>query len=244
NPVILLAHPPNGDYNPLELDSTTIVNVSGVVPSSGLVYVTIHLDYGLKKSGGFTKDALTNAAKHPAFALADSALTITDPQVYNQFSFSDGTTSGMDTPSSTNTFKKNPGFAHMTLQNLSGTPKANVKVQVFSPTGKLLSTTFTDQDGFSMFAYKHTGKQADYIVKLPDYNQQKVVTMKSNGFAIVVFDAVPYPHPRARLLEPGPGWALDCACLRAMEVAPPSPGMLFPRGTECSGGFFWLCPFF
>jgi hypothetical protein len=191
-PIIKLAHPAAGDYDTLELDATTVVSVTGTVPSTGLVYVTIHLDYGLKKSGGFTKDALTNAAKHPAFALADSALTIADGQVYNQFSYTDGgTQSGMDTPSSTNTFKKNPGFANMTLANLTQNPKAGVKVQIYGPTGKLLSTTVTDADGFAMFQYKHTGKPANYTVKLPDLNVQKVVTMKANEFAITVFDTLP-----------------------------------------------------
>src|SRR5262249_55344746 len=130
-PVILLAHPTAGDYDALELDKTTSVNVQGVVPSTGLLYVTIHLDYGLKKSGGFSKVG-TNDAFHPAFSLADAALTIIDGQVY-PFSTSTGL---MHNPTSTNVFKKNPGFGNLAVRSLTGDPKANVRVQIYGPTGK------------------------------------------------------------------------------------------------------------
>jgi uncharacterized repeat protein (TIGR01451 family) len=48
------------DYATREIGSSTIVTVSGVVPSSGVVYVTIHLDYGLKKTGGWMKGSKVN----------------------------------------------------------------------------------------------------------------------------------------------------------------------------------------
>src|SRR4029079_7756928 len=43
NPVIVL-----GDYVPQNIGSTTTATVTCTVPSSGLLYVTIHLDDGLK----------------------------------------------------------------------------------------------------------------------------------------------------------------------------------------------------
>jgi len=42
-----------------------------------------------------------------------------------------------------------------------------------------------------MLNYKHIGKAATHTVKLPDYRLQKSVTLKANGFAIVIFDTLP-----------------------------------------------------
>lgn len=55
------------------------ITVSGSVPGSGLVYVTIHLDYGLKKTVGYTPDSEKNADK-PAEtdAIVNGALYIFD----------------------------------------------------------------------------------------------------------------------------------------------------------------------
>jgi hypothetical protein len=111
--------------------------------------------------------------------------------VYNQFSYTDGSTSGSHTPSSTNSFKKNPGFANLTLSGLSGNPLANVKVEVVGPTGKVVSSTFTDEDGYTMYSYKHKGKAQDFIVRLPLLGIQQTVTMKANGYALTVFDTLP-----------------------------------------------------
>jgi hypothetical protein len=38
-----------------------------------------------------------------------------------------------------------------------------------------------------MYQYKHTGKVATYLVKLPNYNKQQSVTLKSNSFVVVNF---------------------------------------------------------
>src|SRR5262249_60725998 len=94
-------------------------------------------------------------------------------------------------PSSTNVFKKNPGVNGLTIRTATGNPKANVRVQFFGPTGTLISTQTTDSDGFCMFNYKHTGKAANYTVKLPDFGLQKTVTLKANGYALAVFDTLP-----------------------------------------------------
>jgi hypothetical protein len=42
-----------------------------------------------------------------------------------------------------------------------------------------------------MLNYKHTGKAADYTVKVPAHGLQKKVTLKANGYAIVIFDTLP-----------------------------------------------------
>jgi len=38
-----------------------------------------------------------------------------------------------------------------------------------------------------MYEYKYTGKAATFTIKLPEYGQQKSVTVKANSFALVDF---------------------------------------------------------
>ncbi len=50
------------------------------------------------------------------------------------------------------------------------------------------ATAVTDQDGFYLINYKHTGKAAVFQVRVPEYGLMKEVTLKANGFAVVIFD--------------------------------------------------------
>jgi 5-hydroxyisourate hydrolase-like protein (transthyretin family) len=68
-----------------------------------------------------------------------------------------------------------------------GNPRANVKVQIYGPDGRLLATVYTDVDGYYSYAYKATGKAATYTLKLPSYNQTKSVTVKANSLVEVNF---------------------------------------------------------
>jgi hypothetical protein len=90
-----------------------------------------------------------------------------------------------------NEFKKNPGSAGSVVQLGTGNPKPGVKVQLISPTKTVVGTVTTDPDGVWQILYKHTGKAANYTVKLPDLGRQQTVTLKANGFAIVNFDDLP-----------------------------------------------------
>jgi hypothetical protein len=46
---------------------------------------------------------------------------------------------------------------------------------------------YTDADGWYMWQYKYTGKASTFTVKLPAYNLQQSVTLKSNAFVVVNF---------------------------------------------------------
>ena len=46
-----------------------------------------------------------------------------------------------------NVFKRDPGFAGM-INDGNQNPAADVKVKVYKPDGKLITTVFTDQDGW------------------------------------------------------------------------------------------------
>src|SRR5262249_8109281 len=60
SPIILLS-----DYATKNISGSTTVTVSGTVPASKLLYVTIHLDYGLKKQDGWQQAPDTTTLQGP-----------------------------------------------------------------------------------------------------------------------------------------------------------------------------------
>lgn len=157
----------------------TLVTITGTVPSSGLVVVTIHLDYGLKTVSGYSQ-GLSGKAVH----YLDPNKSIFDNTPY-VFSFHDGVSGSLEIRN-INIFKHDPGFAGI-VTDASGTPVAGVKVEIRGPTGALLATVYTDEDGFYFFYYKYTGKAATFTVKLPSYGKSQSVTVKPNTVVQVNF---------------------------------------------------------
>jgi hypothetical protein len=164
------------------------------VPSTGLLYVAIHLDYGLKKVTGWQQAANGTTAQGPDTnldgtldGLGGGPIFIDSPEPYD-FGFSAGGPTHTSTPASCNKFKKNPGVHGITTKATDGDPVPNLRVQLIGPTGVRVATTTTDSDGAYRFAYKHKGKAATYTVTLPDQGKSKTVTLKSGGFARADFD--------------------------------------------------------
>jgi hypothetical protein len=191
NPIILLT----GDYPEGSKigTTTTEVTVTGAIPLSGMLYVTIHLDYGLEKTTGWDGTDLNADGKYDIATMGSLQIGLNTPpytQPYD-FSYSTDGTSDNATPMSFNEFKKNPGVNGMALQKDTGNPKANVNVELWGPTGTFIMGTNTDQDGVYILNYKHTGKAATYAVKVPAYGLQQNVTLKANGYGIVIFDTLP-----------------------------------------------------
>jgi hypothetical protein len=192
-----------GDYKEQLIDSsnTTAVTVTGVVPSTGLAYVTVHLDYGIKKTTGWQQASDLTTLQGPDTNL-DGVLdglgsgpvyikggTCSNGQDYT-FDFSAGGPTLSSTIYSSNTFKKNPGINGLLIR-VNESPKPGVKVDFYDPNGKLIATTTSDQDGFYMFPYKATGKPSAYTVKLPTLGLQKSATLKANGYALLTFENLP-----------------------------------------------------
>jgi len=174
------------DYAAQAFGQEVLVTIQCPATSSGLAYITKHLDYGLKGQTGF---ALVSKASNNAGCAAlppsppSNWCTHSIPE--HQSYLFDVPTIGSETIYSTNLFKKDPGFGGLVTQ--SGTPVQNVKVQIFGPSGILLKTVYTDQDGWYSYPYKHTAKSATYTITLPEHNQSKTVIVKSNGLALVDF---------------------------------------------------------
>jgi hypothetical protein len=107
-PIIL-----RSDYDVQNLGATTTVNVFGTVPPSGLVYVTIHLDYDFKKVSGWQRGPNGTTLQGPDTnldntldGLGSGPIYVASPQPY-PFSFTNGSATHTVTPSSCNGFKAN-----------------------------------------------------------------------------------------------------------------------------------------
>jgi hypothetical protein len=146
---------------------------------TGFAYVGVHLDYGLKKVGGFKKDQANNALD-----VSTGLIKVPDKQAY---AFSNSAFGGSAVVQSENAFKKIPGVAGLVNRSATEDPVAGTAVQIFNGSGKLLSTVTTDGDGWYMYPYKYTGKATNFTVRLPAFGLSQGVTMKSNAFAVVNF---------------------------------------------------------
>jgi hypothetical protein len=178
------------DFTTKNLGSYTTVTVEGKMPATGFLYVTIHLDYGLKKTGSWTPAAPGTYNPTTGSTLPDMAngpVTIKGVEPYT-FSRTVGGGTATVHPESCNEVKKFAGFTGFTIAAATEQPIPNAKVLIYSPKGVLLTTQYTDDDGYYLFAYKHTAKVATYTVKLPAYGKSTSVTVRANGFAAVNFD--------------------------------------------------------
>jgi hypothetical protein len=156
---------------------TATVSVAFSSPS-GFAYANIHVDYGLKGTINYSKDANNNAIDATTLAIR-----IPDKQSYT-FSENDGTTDSQSV-SSRNSFKRDPGVAGLVRRSGTDAPVPNAQV-VISGDGKK-QTVSTDDDGWYMWQYKYTGKPTTFTVTLPAYNLAQTVPLKSNGFVVVIF---------------------------------------------------------
>ncbi len=146
------------------------------VTGTGFAYINIHLDYGYKGTNNYSKNPNNDA-------ISASDMSILIPNMLD-YIFSDSTGES-DMCQNLNVFKHDPGIGGLVLES-DGDPVANVKVQIYQGT-KLMTTVYTDADGWYMWQYKYTGKPTMFTVKLPTYNKSQSVTLKSNGFLVVNF---------------------------------------------------------
>ena len=177
--------------NPGEIDlasygsePTTTVDVRLTIPASGFVFLAIHLDYGLKGHSGFTKNMNDDAVD----CATGGHLLIPNHGSY-AFSVS-GAQNGTATIENLNIFKRNPGVAGLVRTTNSTDPVPGTTVKLISPRGVLLRSTVTDEDGFYLMIYKHTGKAATYHVSITTPlgdTQTEAVILKANGFVQVDF---------------------------------------------------------
>jgi uncharacterized repeat protein (TIGR01451 family) len=146
---------------------TTTVTLTGL-PTSGFMYINIHLDYGLEKLNGWVKNGSN----------ANYNLTInpTMPKVNivnnTQHTFTSSIPNSTDSIYNANEFKRVKGFGGLvTIKTgtIGGVNQFNglegAKVELWKGTTKLETMT-TDVNGWYLSAYVHKGTAATYTVKV------------------------------------------------------------------------------
>jgi hypothetical protein len=158
-----------------QLDNDPDYDLAVSIPDTGLVYVRIHLDYGLKKDVGYTRDGSNNAEKPIG---TDVILDLDDYVFAVSGSMSDAVVIQNE-----NVFKKIPGFGGMVLDGL-GDPVYPANVTITGPDGS--TVVATDEDGFYYLYYKHKGKEATFTVEC--LGQSEKIAMKANKYVEVNFE--------------------------------------------------------
>lgn len=158
----------------------------------GLLCITVHVDYGLKMTGGYGKNLNMDATRLKTDGTTE---VIIKNYFVNTFRviFPNGAVD-MKGIQNMNVFKKNPGFAGTVMDSGNENPIKDAKVEIYKPDGSKLSTLYTDEDGFFYYPYKHIGKAAQYkiMVSAAGYQSQTITLLvKSNQFISVKLQLVP-----------------------------------------------------
>jgi hypothetical protein len=159
------------------------------VPATGFVFLAIHLDYGLKGTGGYNKDAISDGLDD-AVACGTSAVVIPDMQDYTFSVSGSGGLGGSSTVKSCNRFKRNPGVGGGVMNTLTDYRSPGVSATLKDSKGALLVSGVTDEDGWYMLSYSHRGKEATfYVTVTPPGGRAKTQTikLKANRYAEVNF---------------------------------------------------------
>jgi hypothetical protein len=192
--------------------ATVSYTFEGGVPKGQLVYVNLHLDYGLKGPGidadgdgipdryeiAMNPDGTQDAVNY----YDQGVILIPDRNPYtfsasiNGVPYGEG---GADTIINFNEFKKIPGVAGFVYDSVGELLEGATVVLHIPPQyakftgGVLVLTTTTDGDGWYMIEYKHKGKPSDaYWMKVFDPGDTSIYTnpsvfFKGNSFTEVHF---------------------------------------------------------
>ncbi|MEM2130285.1 MAG: Ig-like domain-containing protein, partial [Candidatus Bathyarchaeia archaeon] len=164
-------------YTITGLSGGTIELTDIEIPSTGLVYVTVHLDFGYKITPGWTPDGGLNA-------YLNDVKKIPNNDQY-EFSYAVGSLSYKATVSNVNEFKKIPGFGGIVADS-DGNGISGVTITV-TVNGKTY-TTITNDDGFYLIAYK-TGKEQSFTITATKngYGSTQTGFIKANRFVVTNF---------------------------------------------------------
>jgi hypothetical protein len=234
-----------------------IITATGVVPSTGLVYVTVHLDYGLKTMTGYgkTPDPTYTDYYYAKGSRADGVPGTRDDVdilYLTEYKFSYKVGAGFWEPSvwSENVFKKDPGIGGFVKERLNSGDLALVPGAWVHITGPNVDTYVkSDEDGWYMFSYKYTGKAAPFTLTVYNTKVSTTVTIKANSYAqatdlVVPTGFVPTTPPtmasKSTVFTGGSGGSGTAALLAgfaAMIVSCILVGILV---SSCARSFFTL----
>jgi hypothetical protein len=183
-----------GDFTitPSEIDLSSSYDAFGEVATitvkytslgyDGFVYVTVHMDYDLKGTNSYNKnysdDALhltsTGAIDYTILNGNDYTFNVDYPGSYAYDTYD-------EVIYNLNVFKKFAGFMGE-ITDSDGDPVVNQRVDI--KIGTKWYNVYTDEDGYYMLAYKHTGKAIAYEVRLNSNSGTKIGegSLKANGY--------------------------------------------------------------
>jgi len=165
--------------------STTSLSLRATVPDSGVIFLVVRLDYGLKKTTGYSKNSRNDAVD------CKTGLQVLIPN-HAEYVFSvRGDQTADTTLRSANTFASIPGVYGYVRTAGSAAAVPGTTVTFKGPKGGVITTRITDQDGFYFIPYKHKGKEAVYSVAIltpSGYQATKRVALKANRLANVSFE--------------------------------------------------------
>jgi len=177
-------------YGPNPVVGVSTYTFAETVPLSalGYAYLNIHLDYGLKKAGGYAPGGASG--KDAVACSSSSAVPIPDLQADNlsySFGYVVGNTIVNTVPpvQSGNDFKKNPGVGGLVLKSNSLNPVIGAGAVLKDSKGNVLGSGLTDNDGWYIVNYKSTGKAATFYITLTPPGgapQTQTITLKANGY--------------------------------------------------------------
>jgi hypothetical protein len=187
------------------------ITVTGEVPASGLLYANVHLDYGFKRTPGWSRLNNTIDASNPnpgnvgaPATLHGAGLGWLSGQPYTLKGFKDvgngfeqlcgPNNVCQDTIYSLNIFKKSVGAAGVVTDGLL-MPLSGAEVRMYTDPSRLPQyqvgiTAITDTDGAYYINYKHTGSARQYYLRAiygAAPAQDVTITLKANGFSVTNF---------------------------------------------------------
>ena len=213
----------------------TVVDVP--IPASGLAYVNVHLDYGLK---GVHLDAnpcddglidrydrgATISPWNSTDAFVDTSdqtgsLALEDCHDYVFSHTDDSSPLFTDTVQNLNIFKRIAGGFGVVTSSATGTGQAGAPVELIRvKTGNVVKSGVTDQDGYYTLEYKHKGKRALYSVVLTSHGLIQDIELRANGWAEVNFDVFTGTSSGAFNLDPkGKGSGDECSPTEDPELS-------------------------
>jgi hypothetical protein len=187
-------------YTPQDFGSTYTFSETVTIPASGFIYLNVHLDYGLKKTGGYSKTECGGAADNNDAQNANWC--VYDGLTYafsNTATETDGEGNVVDSAecdtsvSSFNVFKKNPGVGGQSLTQCDTEPVPGCTMKLLDVYKRLKVQSTGDEDGWYMLNYKHIGKAATFYVTCTTPEGKtytKAVILKANAYAQVNFEFI------------------------------------------------------
>jgi hypothetical protein len=175
-------------YSSLGQTVTVTFTLNTAVPAGNLLWFAFHLDYGLKGLDFNKVPVSTASCLSPN--TGDCALigTVLVGNLQDYAFTNDLPLSTSNTISSTNSFKKDPGFAGVVTSSGTGNPIRGVTIKIYV-NNKLIATVTSDQDGFYSYSYKYTGSKTSYTVTATygSVTQTVTGTLQSNALIIQSF---------------------------------------------------------